>query len=118
MQLTRYWHTSRDAPTTGDFAVVLGVEDSTLRLILDAPIPDRAGDLPATRPRVELTEQGKPLSFLGLTGTGIGGPLRRYVYIIEFDLPSPDADHLYLTVTTDGATVLATYVYAMRFTTG
>lgn len=113
-----YWHTSRDASPSNGFALVLGVQDSTLKIILDTPAPGDLTDPPGPyepTPRVAVTtDQGESLRWHGSTGLGIGGIGGRYLHVAVFDLPPPESECLHISVTVGEATALTVRALPVR----
>jgi hypothetical protein len=114
MRVNTYWHTSRDAPLPNGYAVVLGVQDSALHIILDSPTPDP--DDPADpMPRVTVTtDRDETLRGHGTTGLGSGGIGGRYHYIAVFDPPPPYCEVLHIVVMVGDVAVLTVRVLPTR----
>jgi hypothetical protein len=112
MRLNTYWHTSRDAPPTDGVAVVLGVQDGALHIILDSPSPVSPTD---PTPRVTVTtDRDETLRWHGTTGVGSGGIGGRYLHVAVFDPPPPESQILHVVVVIGDVTVLADRVLPVR----
>lgn len=105
MHMNTYWLTSRDAPPANGVALVLGLQDSALHVILDSPSPVSATD---PTPRVTVTtDRDETLRWRCTSGVGTGGVGGRYLHIAVFDLPPPDSKILNVVVDIGDVTVLA-----------
>lgn len=104
MPQNTYWRTSRIAPPTGSYALVLGIQDEALHVILDSPIPDGEADF---SPNVTVTtDRGEMLQWRGTTGVGTGGISGSYIHVAVFDPPPPGSEILNVVVMIGDATVL------------
>ena len=111
--MNTYWLTSRTAPPPASgIALVVGLQDSALHIILDSPSPVSPTD---PTPHVTVTtDRDETLRWQITNGVGTGGLGGRYLHIAVFDLPPPDSEVLNVVVTIDGATVLATRALPVR----
>jgi hypothetical protein len=107
--MSTYWYTGRDAPPPGEYAVVLGVGDSVLHLIVERATPtDSADPVPGVTVKTERDEPLRWRHTSGFESAAIGG---RNFWVAVFDLPPPECECLSVSVTAGGITVLAVRVY-------
>jgi hypothetical protein len=97
MPQNTYWRTGRDAPSADGVALVVGVQDSALHIILDSPSRESPDDPP---PRVTVTtDRGEPLRRQTATAFGTGKIGGRHLHIEVFDPPPPATEILTVMVT-------------------
>ncbi|GAA2374551.1 hypothetical protein GCM10010170_077690 [Dactylosporangium salmoneum] len=117
MPLNTYWRASRDAPPpTNGVAVVLGLQDTALHIILDSPPP--AGPADPTPEVVVTTDRGVTLQRRATTGVGTGGVQGRYLHVAVFDPPPADSEVLHIDVVIGETTVATTRVLPVRTSSG